>query len=573
MFTKSKNSQGDLFSGMGHHLSRRKQDLLNEPTGWHLVFWREVTSRIDETPYSDLYNETHGRPNASVRVLISMMILKEGNGWSDAQLFDECRFNLKVMQALGFMNLDEDIPVESTYYEFRRLVEEYKKKKGLDLIEGTFKQITTDQIKGLNISGKKIRLDSKLIQSNIAQSTRLHLVLEAIRVSIKGKELTTLQDQLSKAQYDLLIELQEKTVSNITYTLEKKDEQKVLKECGYIIQAILETGNGDTAGVLNRIYNEQYKKVEKSKDENGSDKGIDKEDQNKEEPDQLEELPISPKSSNEIPSNSVQSIHDPQAAYRKKKKGHGTQTVSGYHANITETCDPKDEVNLICSVEVQPANVCENDFLLPAIAASEQVLSQQANEEVSTIEKVITDGGYDSIANRKEMSKHGTPEWDLAKLKGRQRAYHMKYEENGELVIVNAKTLEDYQVSYLGQKGKYRIKTKQGTYRYWTKEEIQDYIDTQSILENYTKESYNLRANVESTIHQVFHRIKNRQKIQYRGLTKSLWYVLSRAMWVNATRIGKHLQEKLENSILYAFLATWFLIKAGRGNIVLLRNN
>ncbi len=87
MFKKSKNSQVNMFSGFGSHLSEGKHESLIDPTGWNTVFWEKVTSRIDEASYSVLYNKTHGRPNASIRVILGMMILKEGIGWSDAQLF------------------------------------------------------------------------------------------------------------------------------------------------------------------------------------------------------------------------------------------------------------------------------------------------------------------------------------------------------------------------------------------------------------------------------------------------------------------------------------------------------
>ncbi len=547
MFTKSKNSQGDLFSGMGSHLSSRKNKLLSDPNSWHQVFWREVTSRIDEAPYSVLYSQTQGRPNSSIRVLIGMMILKEGNGWSDAQLFEEARFNLQVMQALGFVNLDEDVPVESTYYEFRSLVHNYKEEKGLDLIEGCFKQITADQIKSYNISGKKIRLDSKLLQSNISHSTRVHLVLEGIRVRIRKLDIISLKEKLDEDQYELLVCLKEKTTSNITYSLDKQGEQKALQDAGYIIKALLEQDNGDWNDTLLQIYNEQYK------EEQGEEPGATAKD---------ERLAIKVKTPNEIQSNSVQSIHDPQAAYRKKGKGHSSQTVSGYHANITETCDPEDPINLVCSVEVKPANICENEFLLPAIKSTEEVLSKPEDEKKSSIEEVITDGGYDSIENRKTMSEAQTPNWSLAKFKGRQRAYHMEYGEQGQVIIKDKKTLDPYAVKYIDKKGKYRIKTKKGTYRYWTKEEIGNYIASQSLLDNFTEESYNLRANVESTIHQVFHRIKNRQKIVYRGLTKSHWYVVSRALWVNSTRIGKYLQEMSIFSTLLIYLPLWLFISS-----------
>ncbi len=532
MFKRSENKQIDLFKNIGSHLSSGKNKVLSDPCGWHNVFWNQVTSRIDEEPYSILYDEKMGRPNASIRVLIGMMILKEGNGWSDEQLFDESRFNLKVMQALGFSDIDQDVPVESTYYELRRLMAEHCDRTGEDLIQSTFTQITTEQVVEFNISGKKVRLDSKLIQSNIAKSNRLQLILEAVRVSIRHMEISLLKDQVSDGQYTLVEQLCEQTTSNITYTLNKKDQEEMLIDLGYIIKAIIGIGDNNGDSLLKRIYTEQYNQAQ--------------DDQNEDSP--PSDLTIEPKTPQDINSSSVQSIHDPDAAYRKKGQGASTQTVSGYHANITETCDEDDPINLITSVEVVPANVCENDFLVSAITQTEQVLGGEKKK----IEQVITDGGYDSVSNRKAMVSEDMPSWSLAKLKGRQTTYKMEFTEQGELKVEDKKTSEQCEVSYSekarpngssGRAKKYRIKRKQGAARYMTQEQVLTYIDSQSIMSHSSIESYNLRSNVESTIHQTFHRIKKRQKIVYRRLIKCQWYVLSRAMWVNMIRISKNLQE------------------------------
>jgi hypothetical protein len=61
--------------------------------GWHNQYFQQVTSRIDESLFIKLYCEDNGAPNASIRVLISMMILKESTGISDQKLFEDCRFN------------------------------------------------------------------------------------------------------------------------------------------------------------------------------------------------------------------------------------------------------------------------------------------------------------------------------------------------------------------------------------------------------------------------------------------------------------------------------------------------
>src|SRR5665811_1174560 len=119
MFKKTLPPQIDMFKDLSNHLSDRKASLLDDPASWHNVFLSEVTQRVDESVFAPLFNEG-GRPNAPLRVLLAMMVLKEGNGWSDEQLFDNCRFNLRCMAALGLRHIDDDVPVESTYYEFRR---------------------------------------------------------------------------------------------------------------------------------------------------------------------------------------------------------------------------------------------------------------------------------------------------------------------------------------------------------------------------------------------------------------------------------------------------------------------
>ena len=119
MFRRSAlSSQPDLFSGFESHVSDRKRRQLNDANAWHNLVYRHITSQIDETLFSVLFDPQMGRPNAPVRHLVTMMILKEGFGWSDEQLFEACRFNILVMRALGLTNLSDEVPTESTYYLF-----------------------------------------------------------------------------------------------------------------------------------------------------------------------------------------------------------------------------------------------------------------------------------------------------------------------------------------------------------------------------------------------------------------------------------------------------------------------
>lgn len=536
MFKVSENRQGDMFMNISNLLSSRKQKLFDSKDGWHNVFNREVLSRIDERPYSVLYDDKVGRPNAPIRILIGMMILKEGNGWSDLQLFEECRFNLKIMHALGLHNISDDVPVESTYYEFRRLLGAYNEKGEKDLLKETFLKITTQQVRAHGVNGDKIRLDSKLINSNIAKGHRLELVVEATRKYVKGKELDYLQDKLDAELYELMKSMQSKSTSNITYRLTGIEKKDMLIKIGSLMHILLGYSSGINYKLLERIYKEQYEEVKEGSDDkdNGS----------------KEERVVTPKSPKDISSSSVQSIHDPEAAYRAKGHGKNKQIVSGFHSNITESCGSQDDVNLILDVDVVKANVSEDAFLIDSVDACQQVISE-AHEGAKSIEEVITDGGYDNIANRKEMLKEKNPTWRVAKMKGGAHIYRMIYNEQGELEIYNRKTNEQYEVYYSKIAQKYVIKRENGSRRYLTKEQVDNYIKHQQIENQISKESHNLRASVESTIHQTFHRLKKNNKMVYRGLIKCQWYVLARAFWVNMIRIR---DKNIKKALFFMFL-------------------
>lgn len=544
MFKKSRTPQGDLFKNSLSHLSSRKQKLLEDPTSWSKLFYQEVLSRIDESIFSVLYSEKGSRPNASVRTLIGMMLLKEGNGWSDEQLFEECRFNIRVMQALGLFNLDEDVPSESTYYKFRASLVFYYESSGDDLLKKCFQGITCDQIATHQVSGKKVRLDSKLINSNIALSSRLELILEGIRVFIKPLDLVGISSQLESDEYDLLVRLQSKTTTNIVYKLSKEEQGLLLPNLGLVLRVLLthfsNLCEASSYVVLQRIYQDHYQLVhqEPVKTE------VSKEDNN----DQDLGKPIL-KPSKAVDSSSVQSIHDPEATYRSKGRGAKKKHITGYHVNITETCEETNAFNLITDVIVENANVGEDAFLLPSIASSESVLSSK-NSRKKVIEEVDTDGAYDNKVNRKKMAEEGQPKWNIRKLKGSPLRFEFRYDKYGELEGIDRLTKQACYITYLPKKKTYKIVYEYGEKRrYFSEEKIEEYILLQTMRAERNPIAQKRRANVEATINQVSHRLGKRDKMKYRGIYKCKMYVYSRASWANFKRISQNIAN------LLAFLA------------------
>jgi hypothetical protein len=90
----------------------------------------------------------------------------------------------------------------------------------------------------------------------------------------------------------------------------------------------------------------------------------------------------------------VQSLDDLEATYRTK----GTQHYKGYVANVTETCDPENELQLITKIQVASNNVADSHLLQEALPNLKQ------RTQLATLH---TDGAYPSPVNDEELPKQG----------------------------------------------------------------------------------------------------------------------------------------------------------------------
>jgi hypothetical protein len=102
---------------------------------------------------------------------------------------------------------------------------------------------------------------------------------------------------------------------------------------------------------------------------------------------------VRPKENQELPAGSLQSLDDLEATYRTK----GTQHYKGYVANLTETCDPENELQLITKVQVASNNVADSHLLKEALPNL---------KERTQLETLITDGAYPSETNDQELRDH-----------------------------------------------------------------------------------------------------------------------------------------------------------------------
>ena len=508
MFRKTNpHKQISLLSGVNQHLTGVSSVKFTDPTSWHNTFYKEVVSRIDENIFSVLFSEGKGSPNASIKTLIGMMILKEGQGYSDEKLYENCRFNLLTRKALGFVNIDDDIPAESTYYLLRQRIADYETENQINLFDKCFLQITGEQIIEFNVSGKSIRTDSKLIGSNIAFYSRYELIHNSFKLFYKSffynqKEL------LSKQDRKILNDFVKEKSSSTVYKSDKEQINAKLILLGKLIYTILNVvneNNNTDFQTLKTVFSEQYKVLENR---------------------QIELIP-----NKEVSAKSVQSPHDTDCDFRSKT---GKKT-KGFSHNITETCDTDNAVNLITDVQVEVATTADNDFIKPAVKNSQEILSDK-------IENIHADGAYNSKDNQ-TFTEENDINFYLTGFQGKHGRYNLEFHEDA-LQVTDNHTNTKIPVT-ITKNNRYRINTQTG-YRYFTEKEIES-CRLRKQVEELPKEIRNKRNNVEASIFQLAHRLR-KDKTRYRGKFKNKIWAILRSLWVNFVRITNNLKKAVANS-------------------------
>lgn len=500
MFKKSnKEPQLDFFASVPSMLESSASKQYSDQGHWHNQFREQVVMRIDESIFSILFNSTTGAPNAAIRTLVGMMILKESFAWSDSQLFEHCRFNLLVRSSLGLFNINDPLPVESTYYLLRKRIYDHQKQSGEDLMGKAFTQITSEQVKEFNVNGRSIRMDSKLIGSNIALFSRyeiihhtLYMFYKSLDTVAKSRILTIDVEQLEK----LAVEEPLKTV----YRSTREELKGRLQPIGILIYKLLKLFNDfqtEFFQLLHRVFNEQYKVSE----------------------DQQIEL----REKEEISSSSVQSPHDPDSAYRNK----GDQKVKGFSVNITETCS-EEGLNLITNVLVDKANTPDTAFVEPAIQATIKVTGQM-------IEKVYADGAFQSPANDGCCENI---DMVFTGIQGAESRYDLEMTPEG-LQVTDTKTGERIKAVLVkkqknSKEDRWRIETPTGHY-YFGQQAIRT-SNMRREMKGRPLEELHKRNNVEATIFQLSFPLRN-NKSKYRGLIKQKIWACCRCLWINLVRI------------------------------------
>ena len=346
---------------------------------WAVTFYDQVFVRIDESRFAVLYSDEPSRPNKAVNILMGLEILKSGFGWSDEEMYDHFCYDVQVRRALGLRDLGEGHFRLRTIYNFRLRLTNHMQETGENLFEQVFEQITDEQLAAFELKTNKLRMDSTLIASNIREMRRLQLLVEVLqRVHRMLREEEQQQYAESFAPY------LKGSSGQYIYRLKAGDVAGHLQRVGELMAQLtdeLAARYGDELAyrVLQRVFQEHF---------------------------HIDEAALRPKAGEELKASSLQSPDDWEATYRQKRG----KEQKGYVANVTETCSPENELQLIVKVQTEPNNTDDAAMLNEALPGL---------KERTGVDEMHTDGGYNSPDVDETMRELGIDQIQTA-IRGRK---------------------------------------------------------------------------------------------------------------------------------------------------------
>ena len=504
-------------------------------TSWSGAFYREFFTRLDETPFAVLYADCPSRPNIPVNVLVGLEYLKAGNGWTDEELLDEYGYNSQVRYALGYRQLgDGDFDIR-TLYNFRERLSRYMQETGINLLDKAFEQVTDQQIKAYEIKTGKQRMDSTQIASNIRTMSRLQLLVEVLQ---RVHRMLTEEEQGHYAE--VFAPYIQGHAGQYVYHLKGQDTNEHLHKIGEVMQRLLAELKSSYAQepvyqMFERVFGEHYL---------------------------VEEKVLKTRIDKELSASSLQSPDDLEATYREKNKKH----YKGYVANLTETCDPENKLQLVTKVQVAANNVDDAKMMEEAMPNL---------KERTELDTLYTDGGYGSPSADLTMQDNKVEQIQTA-IRGRAPSteklnlsdFEIKRTERGKPTQITCPQGQTGAVHPSSQKKGYvahfetevcqscpfleKCPTQKGKrdarFHLRFNQQQVNMSQRRKRSQNHLQEGRNLRAAVEATVRQVKHPFPA-SKLPVRGLFRVTCMVIGSAMITNVRRIQRYLEVKtrLEN--------------------------
>jgi len=240
-------------------------------------------------------------------------------------------------------------------YNFRERLSCYNLEQGVNLLNLAFEQITDQQLSVLKVKTGQQRMDSTMVASNILDMSRLQLLVEALQRMYRA-----LSEADQQRYAETFAPYLQGHAGQYVYRIKGREAvNEHLHQLGELIQQLLaELQDGyaqePAYQVLLRLFGDNFR-VEASR--------------------------VHAKANQELASGCLQSVDDLEATYRKK----GQRKYKGYVVNLSETCDPQNELQLITQVQVAPNNVDDTRLLAEGLPNL---------KERTGVEELHTDGGF-----------------------------------------------------------------------------------------------------------------------------------------------------------------------------------
>jgi hypothetical protein len=332
---------------------------------WAHQYRNHALPLIDEKQFAKYFDPGNGRPNKSIRLVVSVLIFKEMFNLTDEEALEQLEWNNAWYYALDFTP-EEAHACRKTLHNFRRRLLEDD--EGAALFEST----TARLIEAAGLRTGRQRQDSTHILSNIKVLTRLGLFVDTITQFLKK-----LRDEHPRLCDPIKQELAGKYLDREGYFADARstEAQRRLQEAALDLYWLVKKFEAHKTvkkmpsfELVARLYCEQCVPPDSE--------WVDR-----------IELQKKPDSS------SLQSPSDPDATYGHKGKG--------YEAQLAETCDKENGFQVVTAVDVNGANESDQQHVEPILEQTERTCGEAPDE-------MYGDSGFASGENILKAREHGT---------------------------------------------------------------------------------------------------------------------------------------------------------------------
>ena len=348
----------DSFDGIIPPLGRQRLQ-----NGWQGIFRAVMLELMPAKELGRHFHPSMGRPTKELYSVAGLMFLQEFHGWTNAEAVEAYLFHTDVQFAL---NLEPgcDEMCDRTFERYRKIFLED------ELAGQVMEGVTLRLVDLLDLDVRKQRLDSTHVFSNMATFGRMHMMAVAIK-----RFLTQLKRHERAAYEALPAELRQRYAPSSAQLLtkESKDADSRAKTRQQVAEDLHDLINrfGDHAGVCQRTTYQALVKIFGQ---------------------QCELVRGRVKVRAKTGGNCIQNPSDPEATY------HGAKGP-GYQVQISETCSPDNDVQLITTVLPQTAAEPDSHALLPML--------QDLQKKDCLPEEMLVDTAYGGDDNVQQAAAMG----------------------------------------------------------------------------------------------------------------------------------------------------------------------